>query len=922
MSLDLGELVGTLRMDVTPFDQALAHGETALNSFAGTAKASAKNAGDQATEGLGTGLAGMEATAKAKASGVDAALGAELAGMDGTARAAGSGAAAALGAGLAGAEAEAKAAGAEAGKGFSDEFKDGAKTAGMAAGAGVGVAISAGVVDNLSVEAGLNKVAVQLGLSQTEMKVAGRVAGQVWANNFGEDLPQVNEAIAGVVKNIGIDINSVDLQPITEKVLTVADAFDQDLGMTTAAVGQMIRTGMVKDAQEGLDVLTAGLQTPADKAGDLAETMNEYGTQFRKLGLDGKDAMGLLSQGLQGGARDADIVADSIKEFTLKTQESTTMVTKLAGGETALNLTPLGEAFEAIGVQVLDANGNLSKAGEIFQKDLAGGGPKAKKALDQVLDGIKNIEDPAQRTATMVSLFGTQAEDMGDALLNLDLDTTAGELGKVEGAAQGAVDQMGSGTQATIDSYSRKLIDMGRSAIESTGPTAAIAGAVAAFGPAVVGIAGPIASLLAARAMQTAAAVTGGAAETAATTATTTGWIKAAAASTAGALKMAASWLIAIGPIALVIAAVAGVVFLVVKYWDEIKEYTGKAWDWVVDQVKKVPGLLVGFFMNFTLPGLIIKHWDDIKEGVKEKGGAMLDWVKAVPGKVLGFFSGAGSLLKDKGKDLLEGLKDGASNKWDQVKDWFSNAPERAKNAVGNAANTLKDKGRDLLQGLRDGAGDKWDAIVGWFQNAPERVTNAVGGVANTLKDKGRELFQGLRDGAGEKWDAIAEWVGNTGTRVKDKVGDLGGLLKSAGIAIIQGLIDGITEKFEALKDKVGAITKWVKDNKGPKAYDLTLWRGPGNWIMEGLMNGLDDQMPALKGKVGDVTDTIASTAMPNLSAAVAPTRIPESAEVASYGATRTAAAGGITQHIYETTDARATAAESARRLALAGAGA
>lgn len=920
MSLDLGELVGTLRMDVTPFDQALSHGEAALNAFAGTAKASAKNAGTEASAGLESGLAGMEANAKAAGTDVTTALGAGLGGMDGEARAAGSAASAGLGAGLAGAKAEAAAAGKEAGDSFTDEFKEGAKTAGAAAGAGLGLAIGVGVADNLSVEAGLNKVAVQLGLSQADMKVAGQVAGAVYANNFGEDLPQINEAIAGVVKNIGIEVGSVDLQPITEQVLTVTDAFDQDLGMTTAAVGQMIRTGMVKDAQEGLDVLTAGLQTPADKAGDLAETMNEYGTQFRKLGLDGKDAMGLLSQGLQGGARDADIVADSLKEFSLKTQESTTMVTKLAGGETALNLTPLGEAFEAIGVQVLDANGNLSKAGEIFQKDIAGGGPKAKKALDQVLDGIKNIESPTERTATMVALFGTQAEDMGDALLNLDLDTTAGELGKVEGAASKAVDQMGSGTQATIDSYSRKLIDMGRSAIESTGPTAAIAGAVAAFGPAVVGIAGPVASLLAARSAQAIAAGVAGTAETAATTATTTGWIKAAAASTAGALKMAASWLIAIGPIALVIAAVVGVVFLVVKYWDEIKEYTQKAWDWVVDQVKKVPGLLVGFFMNFTLPGLIIKHWDDIKEGVKEKGGAMLDWVKAVPGKVLGFFSGAGSLLKEKGKDLLQGMKDGAENKWDQVKTWVSNVPDKATNAIGNVAGTLKEKGRDLLQGLRDGAEARWDTARAWVSSIPEKATNAVGGVAGTLKEKGRELLGGLADGVEARWETLKTWVSGIPEKVKTAVGDLGGLLKSAGIAIIQGLIDGITEKFESLKDKVGAITKWVKDNKGPKAYDLTLWRGPGNWIMEGLMHGLDDQMPALKGKVGDVTDTIASTPMPTLYASASPGSIPESAEVASYAAAQ--GGGGVTQNIYETTNAQATAAESARRLGLAGAGA
>lgn len=916
MSLDLGELVGTLRMDITPFDQALMKGEAALNGFATSGKAAAGKAGTQISDELAATMADLPVNAKglisetsaefhklgpemkaavleAKA---DAAAG--LAGMKGDlsaeARSAGTAAASALGAGLDGAEAEAEAAGAKAGRGFSDEFKDGAKTAGAAAGAGVGAAIGVGIVDNMSVEAGLNKVAAQLGLSQADMKTAGKIAGKVYANNFGEDLPQINEAVVGVVRNMNIGMNDVDLQPVTEKVLTLVDVFDQDLGMTTAGIGQMIRTGMVKDAQEGLDVLTAGLQSPANKADDLMETMNEYGVQFEKLGLNGRDAMGLMSQGLQGGARDADTVADALKEFSLKTQESTTTVTKLADGTKALSLNELGSAFEAVGVQVLDADGKLSDVATTFQKDLAGGGPKAKKALDQVLDGLKNIEDPATRTRTAVALFGTKAEDMGDSLNNLDLDTARKELGKVGGAAEEVQDQMASGAQATIGAYGRKLVDMGRDAVDALGPVGSVAGAVVGILPAVVSVVGPVVG----------------------------SWLAMSGASVSGALAMAGAWLVAIAPIAIVIAAIAGVAFLIYKYWDEIKEATGKAWDWVVEQVKKVPGLLVSAFQNFTLIGLLVKHWDSIKDGVEKGWDSVTDYIGKVPGKVLGFFSGAGNLLKEKGKDLLEGLKDGASNKWDQVSGWVSNIPDRFANTAGNMANTLKDKGRDLLQGLRDGAGDKWDNVVGWVQGIPERFTNNVGGVANTLKDKGRELIQGLRDGAGEKWDNIVDWVSNTGTRVSNSVGNLGTLLKDAGIAIVQGLIDGIEAKFQALKDKVGAITNWVKDHKGPKAYDLTLWRGPGNWIMEGLMNGLDDQMPALKGKVGDVTDTIASTPIPTLYASASPGSIPESAEVAGYAAGQAGGGGGLTQNIYETTNAQATAAESARRLALAGAGA
>ena len=50
-----------------------------------------------------------------------------------------------------------------------------------------------------------------------------------------------------------------------------------------------------------------------------------------------------------------------------------------------------------------------------------------------MLEGLKGIEDPATRTRTAVSLFGTQAEDLGDALLAMDVSTAVDGLGEIEG---------------------------------------------------------------------------------------------------------------------------------------------------------------------------------------------------------------------------------------------------------------------------------------------------------------------------------------------------------------------------------------------------------------------------------------------------------------------------------------------------------
>src|SRR5690606_22383400 len=132
------------------------------------------------------------------------------------------------------------------------------------------------------------------------------------------------------------------------------------------------------------------------------------------LGLTGAEAMGLIVQGMEAGAQSSDEVADALKERN----------TRVTGRE--------GPAVEARDEHGLNA--------EKMASAVAVGGPKAREALDQMLDGLEKVEDPALRDQLAMDLLGTQAEDMADALYNLDLDTAAQGLGDVAGAAEAAAD--------------------------------------------------------------------------------------------------------------------------------------------------------------------------------------------------------------------------------------------------------------------------------------------------------------------------------------------------------------------------------------------------------------------------------------------------------------------------------------------------
>ncbi|MGJ5693805.1 hypothetical protein ACM6RM_11575, partial [Streptomyces pratensis] len=72
----------------------------------------------------------------------------------------------------------------------------------------------------------------------------------------------------------------------------------------------------------------------------------------------------------------------------------------------------------------------------------AKGGPAARDALGEVLDALRDIEDPLERNQVEIGLFGTKAEDLAAATKALDLDTAAGELDNLGGAAKRAGDDL------------------------------------------------------------------------------------------------------------------------------------------------------------------------------------------------------------------------------------------------------------------------------------------------------------------------------------------------------------------------------------------------------------------------------------------------------------------------------------------------
>lgn len=298
-------------------------------------------------------------------------------------------------------------------------------------GVGLGAAVMSGFTDAMEAQDAGAVLTAQLGASDQESAKLGKIAGDMYKNAFGESVTEVNAVMKTVFQSglAAVGDAEDEIKGVTTQVMNYSKITGEEALPVTRAISQMLKTGLAKNATEAFDLLTRGTQKGLDKSEDLLDTVNEYGTQFRKVGLTGQQAFGLISQAIQAGARDSDIAADAIKEFSIRAVDGSEL-TKAS--------------FKGIG---LDA--------EKMAKTISEGGPKAAAALGLTLDKLRQVKDPTAQAALAVGLFGTQAEDLGAALYAMNLGTATKEFGEVAGAAERAGDVIN-------DTASNKLATIGR----------------------------------------------------------------------------------------------------------------------------------------------------------------------------------------------------------------------------------------------------------------------------------------------------------------------------------------------------------------------------------------------------------------------------------------------------------------------------
>lgn len=278
-------------------------------------------------------------------------------------------------------------------------------------------------------------------------------AERVFSSSHAENLQAVATAMASVRRSTGLVGD--ELEQATSAGLALEETLGYDVAETSRTASSLMKNfGLT--AEEAYNIITAGAQNGADKNGDLLDVLNEYSAQYAALGLSADQFLTSLVAGADAGVFSVDKVGDAVKEFNIRAKD---------GSDTS------AQAFEAMGMNADEMTARFAAGGEV-----------ASTAFFEVVNALNAMEDPVQKNAAAVGLFGTMYEDLEANVLpvlssietgtiNVDnaLATVTGQAGSLSDNWQEASNSVSTAFTSAVEPAVSGLSNGVASVVKSTG---------------------------------------------------------------------------------------------------------------------------------------------------------------------------------------------------------------------------------------------------------------------------------------------------------------------------------------------------------------------------------------------------------------------------------------------------------------------
>lgn len=274
------------------------------------------------------------------------------------------------------------------------------------------------------------ELSIQTGLSEIDLAPVGRAAGDAYSAGFGESLGEVrNTASLLQTELAGLDA-SIDLTQSTKQAQLLSDVLGVEMERSITTTRRLIANDLVRDTDEAFGLIGGSAQRFRLDSDDILDSISEFSPVLKKIGFDGKQAFSLVGEGVQQGLfQNTDRVLETLEEFNIRLSETDTL---------RAPIDRLGLSFEDM------------------QNKLATG--RGVEAITQISSALLAMEDPVERNALALEIFGPAMESVADPEIAIQLFAQADGAGAAsanmeELAAQAEAAQSGfDSLQKTVES--------------------------------------------------------------------------------------------------------------------------------------------------------------------------------------------------------------------------------------------------------------------------------------------------------------------------------------------------------------------------------------------------------------------------------------------------------------------------------------
>lgn len=620
----------------------------------------------------------------------------------------------------------------------------------------------------------------QTGASAKEMKEFENTIESVYSKNFGDSINDVANAMAEV-KQQTKETDPSNLQKMTENALTLRDTFDFDVAESMRAVNSLMNQfGISSD--EAFNLIVQGAQGGLNANGDMMDVVNEYAVQFKNAGYSANDMFNMLMNGANSGTWSVDKLGDAVKEMNIRFSDGT-VSEALEDNKKALGLT--------------------SKEVDNLTKEFNKGGDHSKQAIQKMIDSIMSVEDETERYKLGVSVFGTMWEDLGAEAIG-SLMSTKGEIDSTKKSMEEL-------TQVKYDNITSQMQEIGRMIqtdfliplAEKLLPVLKdafswISDNLNWLVPTITGLGIALGTYFAVSKFISFIGVVKNLITMVKTGTTVMG---------------ALNTVMALNPIALVVAAIVGLIAIFVLLWnkcDGFREFWLNLWDKIKEiGAKAIDGLKKGFnsFKEWlsklwgSIKDTSIKVWNAIKNALSSAWNGIKNVATTVFNAVKNFLS-----------SVWNGIKSVASTTWNWIKNTISSIINGIKSTITNVFNSVKSFISTVWNGIKNTISNVVNGIKNTISSIWNGIKNVTSSVFNGIKNTVSTIWDGIKSGISSRINTIKSSVSSVFDGIKTKVSNVFNSIKSTASSVWNSIKNAITNPIKTAKSEVTSAIDRIKN--------------------------------------------------------------------------------------------------------------